>query len=148
MRDMNSARPDSGLQRKITRNRGKQSGSALPGREPLSREPSSGGSKSGVAPSAIDLQIDELVLTGFSPRDRFHIADAVERELAHLLMEKGIAGLSGRSLELESVDAGRFKISPDASAHLIGKQAAQMLHRQLSQGPMRDKPEHVDAKKP
>jgi hypothetical protein len=83
-------------------------------------------------PSALELHIEELVLTGFSSADRFHIADAVERELARVLAEKGIPGLDGDSIAFESLDAGKFKVAPGARAHVIGKQAAQAIHRQLS----------------
>lgn len=81
-------------------------------------------------PSALELHIDELVLTGFEPGDRFHIADAVERELARLLAEKGIPGLDGNSVAMDGLDAGKFKVT--GGAHGIGTQAAQALHRQLS----------------
>jgi hypothetical protein len=79
-----------------------------------------------------EVTIDELVLTGFSPADRFHIADAVECELARLLTEKGIPGLGGNSVAMEGLDAGKFKATGGARAHVIGRQAAQLLHRQLS----------------
>jgi len=136
MRDMSSANPHSGLRAESIGNRGEQSGSALSQREPLSRESLSResslrGAKPNSAPSAIDLQIDELVLTGFSPRDRFHIADAVERELSVLLAEKGIPGLDGNSDPVEALDAGKFKVGPAARAHVIGKRAAQAVYRQL-----------------
>ena len=68
-----------------------------------------------------ELTIDELVLNGFSPRDRFHIADAMERELSALLSEKGIPGLHGDSVSAESLDAGKFNVLPGARAHVIGK---------------------------
>lgn len=94
---------------------------------------SSPGIKGTAVPPAYELRIDELVLTGFSTRDRFHIADALERELARLLTEKGIAGLDGSPIELEGLDAGKFKVEPGARPHLIGRQAARALHGQLSQ---------------
>ena len=79
-----------------------------------------------------EVTIDELVLTGFAPGDRFHIADAVERELARLLMEKGIPGLGQNSVAMEGLDAGKFKVAGGARAPGIGRQAAQVLHQQLS----------------
>jgi hypothetical protein len=84
------------------------------------------------SPSALELHIEELVLTGFSSADRFHIADSVERELARLLVESGIPGLEESSVALEGLDAGKFKVAPGARAHVIGRQAAQAVHRQLS----------------
>ena len=55
------------------------------------------------------------MLTGFEPGDRFHIADAVERELARLLAEKGIPGLDGNSVAMDGLDAGKFKVTGGAA---------------------------------
>jgi hypothetical protein len=94
-----------------------------------------------------EVTIDELVLTGFAPSDRFHIADAVERELARLLMESGIPGLDGNSVAIEGLDAGKFKVS-GARAPGIGRQAAQVLHQQLSLQQAGKTPLKTSAKKP
>jgi hypothetical protein len=94
-----------------------------------------------------EVTIDELVLTGFAPGDRFHIADAVERELARLLMEKGIPGLDGNSVAIEGLDAGKFKVG-GARAPGIGRQAAQVLHQQLSLLQAGKTPLKTSAKKP
>lgn len=93
--------------------------------------------KNNQSPSAFEFKnfevtIDELVLTGFSLADRFHIADAMECELARLLTEKGIAGLDGNSVAVEGLDAGTFKVTGGTRAHGIGREAAQLLHQQLS----------------
>jgi hypothetical protein len=109
--------------------------------------------KNNPAPSVFELKnfevtIDELVLTGLAPGDRFHIADAVERELARLLVEKGIPGLGGNSVAMEGLDAGKFKVAGDARAAGIGRQAAQLLHQQLSLQQAGKTPGKTSAKKP
>jgi len=41
-------------------------------------------------PREIEVQIDELVLHGFSPNERWTIADALQDRLRTLLVEKGV----------------------------------------------------------
>jgi hypothetical protein len=100
------------------------------------------------AATNFEVTIDELVLTGFAPGDRFHIADAVERELARLLTERGIPGLDGKSVAMEGLDAGKFKVAGGARAAGIGRQAAQLLHQQLSLQQAGKTPGKTSAKKP
>jgi hypothetical protein len=100
------------------------------------------------AASNFEVTIDELVLTGFAPGDRFCIADAVERELARLLTEKGIPGLDGNSVAMEGLDAGKFKVAGGARAHGIGRQAAQALHQQLSLQQAGNAPAKASGRKP
>lgn len=38
----------------------------------------------------VDLRIDELVLDGVAARDRHRVADAIERELARLIADRGL----------------------------------------------------------
>jgi len=40
--------------------------------------------------SVVELHIEELVLHGFRSGDRFHIGDALERELVRLLGKQGL----------------------------------------------------------
>ncbi|HWC95657.1 MAG TPA: hypothetical protein VG456_02875 [Candidatus Sulfopaludibacter sp.] len=81
-----------------------------------------------VKPQIVELHIEELVLDGFSRRDRFSIADAVERELTRLIAEQGLQ----RPASVESVDGGRFKTAPAAKPHAIGAQVANSVYRGLS----------------
>ena len=47
--------------------------------------------------TSVDLHIEELLLDGFSPADRYAIREAVERELTRLMNEAGhaIYGVAG-----------------------------------------------------
>lgn len=83
-------------------------------------------------PAALELHIEELVLHGFAPADRFRIGDAVERELTRLLAEKGMHGIGRNSVVVEKLDGGSFKVVPGARPHMIGGQVAQAVHQQLS----------------
>ncbi len=85
-----------------------------------------------VTPSRLELHIDELVLHGFASGDRHRIGDALERELARLLADRGLPSAGASSVFLEKVDAGAFKVPPGSRAQSIGTQLAQKVHQQIS----------------
>ena len=92
-------------------------------------------------PQAIELHINELVLRGFEQSDRLAIGDAVERELARLIAQHGLAGMERREPNIERVDAGKFKVAPGARPHRIGAQVAGAVHGGISaQAASRGKP--------
>ena len=43
-----------------------------------------------MTPYNIELHIEELVLHGFAPKDRYTIGEAVQRELSRLFAEQGV----------------------------------------------------------
>ena len=51
--------------------------------------------------SRVDLRIEELVLDGVDPADAKAVAQAVEREAARLLRERGLSTPPARALGLE-----------------------------------------------
>jgi len=72
----------------------------------------------------VDLHIEELVLEGFAPGDRHRIGAAVERELARLIVERGVpAGLAAGG-EAQRVDGGSFEVKPGGRAESVGRQVA------------------------
>lgn len=78
------------------------------------------------------LHIDELVLDGYAPADRYRIATAVETELAHLLATTGVpAGLQA-GLAITYLDGGSFGVAPRSGPEAIGSQVAQAVYRSLS----------------
>jgi len=87
--------------------------------------------KDRITPAAVELHIEELVLTGFAPGDRYPIGDAVERELARLLADRGVPGVDGASIALDKVDAGKFKVAQGARPQAIGGQIAEKVYRQI-----------------
>ncbi len=80
----------------------------------------------------IQLQIEELVLHGFAPGDRYRIGEAVERELARLFAEQGVPSSLLASLEVASLDGGAFQVAPGARADAIGAQVAQSVYGGVS----------------
>jgi hypothetical protein len=105
------------------------------------------GAQRGTKPidDGLDLSIEELVLHGFRPGDRYAIADAVERELTRLFTEQGVPpGLAeghGRTIRDQEttdkarsffrVDAGSFVVPHDATPDAVGMQVALTIHRNL-----------------
>jgi hypothetical protein len=77
---------------------------------------------------SVRLRIEELVLEGFLPGDRYRIAAAVEAELARLFIDQGApTGLASGEAVL-MLDAGSFHLSPDTGPDKIGAQVAQAVY--------------------
>jgi hypothetical protein len=90
----------------------------------------------GVRTSKINLHIEELVLHGFAPGDRYTIADAVERELSRLLAENfadpDFSSLLTSNTEAARLDAGAFQVDLRSQTNSIGTQIAQAVHGELT----------------
>ncbi len=82
-------------------------------------------------PATIELNIEELVLHGFSPHDAFRIGQAVERELSRLFRERGfVPDLQGAAaLQISSLDLGTFNLAENAPAGAIGNGLSKALFR-------------------
>ena len=76
----------------------------------------------------VRLRIEELVLDGFAPGDRYRIGEAVERELARLLAERGVPGALAAGGEAPQLDAGSFELAPTLSAEAIGARVAAAVY--------------------
>jgi hypothetical protein len=85
----------------------------------------------GSNPRSIELHIEELVLDGFAPGDRYLIAEAVESELAHLLAEPGVPPAFAQSGVSTNLDAGTFGVAPGSGAAIVGAQVAQAVYGSL-----------------
>ena len=111
-------------------------------REMMRRRCSAGGRRPGksaelagaAACPAIDLRIEHLVLDGFSPGDRYSIADAVQNELARLLGEQGLPSEIKKISELEHLNGGIIRLTRGARAVGIGSQIAHAVHRAFGNG--------------
>jgi hypothetical protein len=80
------------------------------------------------AQPAVDLHIEELVLYGFSPGDRYPIGDAVENELSSLFAGQGTPEWILDGGEIGDVDGGSFHTAPGANARTIGAQVAHAVY--------------------
>ncbi|HEY9435178.1 MAG TPA: hypothetical protein VI260_27295 [Blastocatellia bacterium] len=79
-------------------------------------------------PANVELHIEELVLHGFAPGDRYRIGEAVERELQRLFAEQGAPAPLAQSAERGYLDGGTFESPRAASAETIGAGIAQNLY--------------------
>ncbi len=79
----------------------------------------------------VEVHIEELVLDGFAPADRHRIGEAVERELGRLLAGEEASRLPRRSLAVDAVDAGEFRLPASANARSIGAQVARSVFQGL-----------------
>ena len=82
-------------------------------------------------PKNIELHIEELVLHGFSPGDRYRIGEAVERELSRLLADRGVPQSLERGGEVANMDGGGFEVAQGSSAQVIGTQVAKAVYGEL-----------------
>jgi hypothetical protein len=79
----------------------------------------------------IELHIDELVLRGFPPSDRFKIAEALRSELTRLLSEHSRQNTLPRSLTIDRIQTVSFNALNNAKPAAIGMQVAQSVYRQV-----------------
>jgi len=79
----------------------------------------------------VELHIEELVLHGFAPGDRYRIGAAVERELAHLFSDAGVPPSLMQSIDVARLDGGAFQVAPGAKTETIGAQVAQAVYGEL-----------------
>ncbi len=76
----------------------------------------------------IELHVEELVLHGFAPGDRYRIGEAVKRELVRLFVEQGTPPSLARGREVSRLDSGAFEVKPGFRAGAIGVQVAQAVY--------------------
>jgi hypothetical protein len=82
-------------------------------------------------PKNIELNIEELVLYGFSPSDRHRIGEAVEQELTRLLADRGVPESLERGREIANMDGGAFEIAQGSRADVVGAQVAKAVYEGL-----------------
>ncbi|MGH6831562.1 MAG: hypothetical protein ACRECM_00850 [Methyloceanibacter sp.] len=76
----------------------------------------------------IELHMEELVLHGFAPGDRYSIGEAVERELHRLFAEQDEPLRLAQRSEIARLDGGAFEVARGARAEAIGAQIAQAIY--------------------
>lgn len=81
--------------------------------------------------SSVEVEIEELILHGFAPGDRYSIGEAVERELTRLFTEQGVPATLEISRAIEISDAGAFQMRANARGENIGGEIAQTVYKGL-----------------
>ena len=83
----------------------------------------------------IKLHIEELVLHGFAPGDRYRIAERLQQELGELLSAGELPRSLHESRDVPQIDAGAFPFQPGSRAESVGTQVAEAVY-----GALKDKP--------
>ena len=86
------------------------------------------------SPQSIELHIDQLLMEGMQPSDRYQFGHAVQTELARLLTEQGIPANVNSSAQLERLAAGNFAITSAPRPATVGRQVAEAVYRGIGQG--------------
>ena len=80
----------------------------------------------------VEIHIEELVLHGFPPGDRYRIADALQQELTHLLEARTLPACPQDIVAVNQINAGTIRLNSGANARVIGGKAAHALHQGIS----------------
>ena len=83
------------------------------------------------ASRAVEVHIEELVLHGFAPGDRYAIAEAVQHELAQLIGEGQLPVSHGNPVALAQIDAGAFQVKAGSKPASSGTQIARSVFRSM-----------------
>lgn len=81
---------------------------------------------------SIQVHIQELILHGFDPATRYHVADAVQSELTRLFAHQPVSHALQQGGEARYLNAGSFKVTPTMKADAIGSQVARSVYNSLN----------------
>lgn len=81
---------------------------------------------------SVQLHIGELVLHEFQFGDRYHIAEAIARELHRLIAEQGLPSTFNSSRETSFINAGSVQVSEDSRPDKVGTLIARILYKGMN----------------
>jgi hypothetical protein len=97
----------------------------------LTSEDRQGSTSAAPAPQAIEVEIDELVLTGFPRSQGSGIAEAIRETLGRLLAGEQMPWRSSEGTQVDRLDAGTVHLSRSGRARSAGEQVARAIYRSL-----------------
>jgi hypothetical protein len=77
----------------------------------------------------VEIVIDELVLHGYSPAERYAIGDSLSRELERLVMEQPFQ--PHESVDIPMLKAAPVNLPASSKPDLVGSQVAQSVYKGL-----------------
>jgi hypothetical protein len=80
----------------------------------------------------IEIDINELVLTGFAPDDRSRVGTSIERELTRLISENGMPQPLTRGGAIADLDGESFEMVSGSSPESIGIEVARAVYGGLN----------------
>ena len=86
---------------------------------------------SALSPQSYEIEIDELVLTGFPRSQGSGIAEAIRETLGRLLAGERMPWRSFEGTQVDRLDAGTVHLSRSGRARSAGEQVARAIYRSL-----------------
>lgn len=74
----------------------------------------------------VEIVIDELILHGFSPAERYAIGDSLALELERLITDQGFQ--TRENVDIPVFKAAPIKLHPDAKPDTVGAKVAQAVY--------------------
>jgi hypothetical protein len=74
----------------------------------------------------VEIVIDELILHGFSPAERYAIGDSLSQELERLVVEQGFQ--AHQNVDIPVLKAAPVKLQPNEKSDYVGAQVAQAVY--------------------
>ena len=105
-----------------------RSESTIPAPAPLNAAEATGATGSA---RPLELHIEELTLNGFEAGDHYRISDALERELARLITERGVPRFLAQNNEAGMLAAQEFHVAEGSTPEAIGRQVARAIYMGL-----------------
>ena len=82
---------------------------------------------------SVEVHIDELVLHGFEPAQRYTIGDAIERELTRLFTDHGAPMAITHDVDIAHLNGGAIDVKPGSNGETAGIQLARIIYGGLGQ---------------
>ena len=79
--------------------------------------------------ASVEINIDKLILHGFSPADRNKIGEALRSELARLIAENGIPPGFSEGKNIGEMNGGTFSLPKNKHARSVGNNIAKSIYR-------------------
>jgi len=77
----------------------------------------------------VEVLIDELILHGFSPAERYAIGDSLSQELERLILDQGYQAHD--NVEIPVLRAAPVTLQSNAKSDQVGSQIAKAVHNSL-----------------
>jgi hypothetical protein len=77
--------------------------------------------------SRVEIIIDELVLHGFSPSERYAVGDSLSQELERLIMDQGFQ--AHENLDIPSLRTAPVNLPQSSKPDLVGSRVAQSVYK-------------------
>lgn len=77
----------------------------------------------------VEIVIDELILHGFSPAERYAVGDSLSLELERLMTDQGYQ--PRENVDIPVFKTAPIKLQPNAKSGDVGAKVAQAVHKGL-----------------